>query len=134
MKRLWLVTIIFCLTAILAACSGQDGEKDMQSEQTPMLKVEFKLPDTAKIKEQIELKAIVTYGDEKVKDADDVTFEYWKKDEKDNSTKVASKNNKDGTYTANVSFDETGTYELYAHTTARDLHTMPKKSIDVADK
>lgn len=132
MKKIWLIiSIVISFTVLLAACGGQDKDKDADSEEIPMLKVAFQLPDAAKVKEDVPLKAIVTYGDEKVKDADDVTFEYWKKGHKDNSTKVSSKNNKDGTYTAKVAFDEAGTYELYAHTTARDLHTMPKKSIQI---
>lgn len=83
--------------------------------------------------ETVQLKATVTYGDEKVKGAEEMEFEYWEKGNEDNSTMVQSTNNEDGTYNAEVTFDHDGVYEIYAHTTARGMHTMPKKSITIGD-
>ncbi|MGE8207362.1 FixH family protein [Heyndrickxia sp. NPDC080065] len=126
MKKILLFLLII-LGVFLSACSNDKNE----SKEFKMLEVKFLVPKTAKIKELVELKAIVTYGDEKVKDANEVSFEYWEKGNRNKSTMVEAKNNKDGTYTANVSFDHAGAYEMYAHTTARDLHMMPKKSIEI---
>src|SRR5699024_4109960 len=111
-----------------------DGENNTsQSEELKMLEVDFVVPEEADVDETVELKAIVTYGDEKVDDADEMEFEYWMEGDRDNSTFVDGENNGDGTYTVDVTFDEGGTYDMYAHTTARALHTMPKKRLQSAN-
>ena len=115
--------------AILAAC----GDNSNDDEELKMLEVDFELPETAAIDEDVELKATVTYGDEKVTDADQMEFEYWPEEDRDDSTFIDGENNEDGTYTAEVSFEEDGVYEIYAHTTAEALHTMPKKSIEIGN-
>lgn len=129
-NKRWMIGLISVL-ALLSACG--DDEDANQSEELKMLDVDFELPEEADVDETVELKATVTYGDEKVDDADEMEFEYWMENDQDNSTFIDGENNGDGTYTAEVTFDEDGVYELYAHTTARTLHTMPKKSITVGD-
>lgn len=121
-NKIW--TLILLLL-VLSACSNND------SEELKMLQVDFQLPETANIDETVELKAIVTYGDEKVTDADQMEFEYWKVKDRDDSTFIDGESNGDGTYTAEISFDQEGDYELYAHTTAEELHTMSKKMIKI---
>jgi len=130
-NKIWLITLVFIVT-VFAACSNDSEEAD-ESEELKMLDVEFELPGTADVGEAVELKATVTYGDDDVTDAEQMEFEYWKDGDKDNSTFVDGENNEDGTYTAEVSFEEEGVYEIYAHTTAESLHTMPKKEIEVGD-
>ena len=130
-NKIWLITLVFIVT-VFAACSNDSEEAD-ESEELKMLDVEFELPETADVGEAVELKATVTYGDDDVTDAEQMEFEYWKDGDKDNSTFVDGENNEDGTYTAEVSFEEEGVYEIYAHTTAESLHTMPKKEIEVGD-
>ena len=88
-------------------------------------------PTLADVGETILLKAVVTYGDEKVDDADELNFEYWEEGNEDDSTTIASTNNGDGTYTAEITIERDGVFSIYAHTTARALHTMPKKSVIV---
>lgn len=117
---------------ILTACN-ESTDTDDASDELQELKVDFEVPESVDVDETVEMKAIVTYGDEKVKDADEVEFEFWEQGNKDDSTTIESKNNEDGTYTAEISFDHDGTFEVYAHTTARDLHTMPKETITVGD-
>lgn len=130
-NKIWLITLVFIVT-VFAACSNDSEEVD-ESEELKMLDVDFELPETADVGEAVELKATVTYGDDDVTDAEQMEFEYWKDGDKDNSTFVDGENNEDGTYTAEVSFEEEGVYEIYAHTTAESLHTMPKKEIEVGD-
>ncbi|MFD1363631.1 FixH family protein [Lentibacillus salinarum] len=137
-KRIWTILAVLAM-ALLAAC-GSGGENDdteqessNEEEEIKALEVDFEVPDTAEVGETVQLKATVTYGDEKVKDAEEMEFEYWEKGNEEDSTMVQSTNNEDGTYTAEVTFDHDGIYEMYAHTTARDMHTMPKKSITVGD-
>ncbi|WP_339226708.1 FixH family protein [Oceanobacillus sp. FSL K6-2867] len=134
MKKTYLLIISFLIAAALTAC-GNSGENEgsQESEELKSLDVEFEVPEKADAGETVELKAAVTYGDEKVKDADEVEFEYWEQGNEENSTKVKADNKGDGTYTAEITFDSDGIYEMYAHTTARDLHTMPKKSITIGE-
>ncbi|HLQ74221.1 MAG TPA: FixH family protein [Bacillota bacterium] len=129
-RKLMTVFLIVSLTA-LVACAEDEVEEDLD-ELVP-LEVDFNPVETADVDEVVELKAIVTYGDELVDDAEYVDFEYWLDDDKDNSITVESTNEGDGVYTAEVSFEDDGVYSVYAHTQAKDLHTMPKRLIAVGD-
>lgn len=120
------------LVGALAAC-GNNEEKTEADEEVKALNVDFQLPEHADVGEVVELKAIVTYGDELVKDANKVEFEYWVQGNEKETTTVKGKNNDDGTYTADVTFEADGVYEIYAHTTARLIHKMPKKSITIGE-
>lgn len=134
MKNKLMILMMTLIVALLAGCNNEtDNQDEQKTEEPKMLEVEFELPEKADVGETVELKAIVTYGDEKVKDADEVEFEYWEQGNKDDSTFIESINNEDGTYIAEVTFEADGVYEIYAHTTARDLHTMPKKAITIGE-
>ncbi|SER43798.1 YtkA-like [Gracilibacillus ureilyticus] len=130
MKKIWLLAILFLF---LAACSDNTNEEENteENEELASLEVNFDLPESAEAGETVSLKATVTYGDEPVADADEMEFEYWNVEDEENTTMIDSVNNNDGTYTAEVTFNEPGTYEIYAHTQAREMHNMPKKSITI---
>lgn len=130
MKRI-MIGFSLVLVILLAAC-GNDGVSD-ETDGLVTLDVEFNLPETADPGETVVFEAVVTYGDEFVEDADEVLFEYWMKGHEVDSEKVEGTHVGDGVYTAEVTFEEDGVYEAYAHTTARGLHTMPLKSITVGD-
>lgn len=132
MKRFSITITMIILTAILLVACDNGDEKD----ELLMLEVDFEPETTASVGDEVELVATVTYGDELVTDADEMEFEYWIGDgeedpEERDSITIDSTNNEDGTYSVEVTFDEPGEYWIYAHTTARDLHTMPKRSITV---
>ncbi|WP_010097390.1 FixH family protein [Ornithinibacillus scapharcae] len=135
MKKITYILLLslFLLVALAACGNEEDNEKSEKEEELKTLDVVFDVPEKAAVGESVELKATVTYGDEKVVDADEVEFEYWLQGNEDDSITVEANNNEDGTYTAEVSFDADGIYEMYAHTTARELHTMPKKSITIGE-
>lgn len=132
MRKCFLFMLAFIII-ILTACSENKGEEAENLDELKALEVEFEIPETAEVGETILLKAIVTYGDEKVENADEVKFEYWEGENEDDSTTIESTNNGDGTYTAEITFERGGVFSIYAHTTARDMHTMPKKSITVGN-
>lgn len=132
--KIFLPLVLILMIGLLAACdNGTENESTQETDELTMLEVEFQLPEKAEVDEVVELKAIVTDRDEKIEDADEVKFEYWIEGNDDDTTMVESTNNGDGSYTAEVSFESDGVYEIYAHTTARDMHTMPKKSITVGE-
>ncbi|GAB3797665.1 FixH family protein [Virgibacillus kimchii] len=118
MKGFFLFILALTLV-ILTACSGNEDEAVEELDELESLEVEFEVPETAEVGETILLKATVTYGDEKVDDADEVNFEYWEEGNEDESITIESTNNEDGTYTAEVTFENDGVYSMYAHTTAR---------------
>ncbi|WP_010647519.1 FixH family protein [Oceanobacillus massiliensis] len=134
-RKFWILLCITIAIFALAACGDKEASTDDDNveEELPALDVQFDVPETADLNETIELKATVTYDDEMVADADEVTFEVWEQDHEDDSTMIESENNGDGTYTAKTSFDKDGIYEMFAHTTARDQHTMPMKTVIAGD-
>lgn len=104
-----------------------------KEEELYFLEVDFDVPETAEVGETVTLKATVTYGNKPVKDARQMDFEVWERGKQDESIWLEGENQGDGTYTAEVTFEKDGIYEMYAHTTAHDLHTMPKKEIIVGE-
>lgn len=126
MKKFVFVMLVISLI-MLVACGGPSG----RPMELSMIEVDFQLPERAEVNEMVELKAIVTHGGEFVTDADHVYFEYWLRGKEGESKTIDAINRQDGTYTATVSFPQDGVYEIYAHTTARNMHVMPKKPITV---
>ena len=68
-----LVTLLF-----VSACSNETENEEVDAfQELTVLQVEFIVPEIAEAGEEITLEAMVTYGEEIVTDADEVTFEYW---------------------------------------------------------
>ncbi|GAB3057266.1 FixH family protein [Virgibacillus ainsalahensis] len=132
LKKQWLFLLILSFT-LLSACGNEEENTESNVEELKQLLVDFAVPEEAEVNETIELTATVTYGDENVDDADEVTFEIWETGNEDDSIMIEPENNGDGTYTAETTFDEDGVYEMYAHVTARTMHTMPLESITVGE-
>ena len=127
-KVILIVSLLMIL--VLAACGNNEANED-ELDELKMLEVDFEVPETAEVDEAVELNAHVTYGDEAVADVDEIDFEIWEMCDEDNSVHEIPKNNEDGSYTLEYTFDDDGVYEIYAHTTAHDMHTMPKKQITI---
>ena len=126
MKRV--LFILLAVTAILGAC----GKEEAQEEEIPeLLEVELSLtPDKSELNQAVTFDAMVSQGDKAVTDAEEVKFEIWRsKDE--HHEMIAAKHSKDGSYKIEKTFDQEGTYYVYAHVTARGMHSMPKKEFTV---
>lgn len=105
---------------LLAGCGKED-------EVPKLLNVDLNVePTKVEKNEPVSFQAKVTYGEEEVKDADDVSFEIWLANSEDHE-KVAATHKGNGVYELDKSFAEEGTYYVYAHVTARNMHNMPKK-------
>lgn len=125
-----LLVIASMLMLILAAC----GDKDNQVDEAPeIIDVQLHVNETADVNEKLVLKATVTQGDEKVKDADEVMFEVWEDGNKDDSEMIVATNNEDGSYEAEKAFEHDGVYIVQVHVTARNMHSMPKTTVVVGD-
>ncbi len=120
------------VVVVLSACGGDESSDP--ADELLALEVDFIVPEQVDVGETVELLAEVTYGEELETDAV-VRFEIWEQEdeERENSIMLEAENNGDGTYTAEHTFDQEGIYEMYAHTDANNLHTMPKKQIIVGD-
>ncbi|GEL78208.1 FixH family protein [Tenuibacillus multivorans] len=146
MKRFLFLLIIGALT-VLVACGDQSEsqpEENMEhdnhgnhEEETDdsliPLKVDVLVEDEVQLGE-VTLQARVTHDGEPVSEADEVNFEVWEVDHEDDSKTVEASYTEDGIYEATFTFEETGSYEMYAHVTAKAQHTMPKKAIEVVEE
>jgi hypothetical protein len=128
MKRYIKFVVLFFILFLGTSCDRT--EKSM--EEIPMLNVELKVnPEKANPNDMVTFQAKVTYGDEEVTDANKVSFEIWRANEK--HEKVIVKHDKDGIYQLEESFSTEGTYYVISHVTARDMHSMPRKQFTVGE-
>ncbi|MGM9987037.1 MAG: FixH family protein [Bacillaceae bacterium] len=122
------ISIVAVLFVLLAGCSQGESKK---LEEPKMLNVDVKFnPTSVKVNEEFTVQAIVTMGDEKVDDASEVMFELWKKGQEDHEMIEGVKVG-DGVYELKKKVNETGTYIVVSHVTARNLHNMPKVEFEV---
>ena len=123
--------IIIMLVVLVNLTSCASSEISINNTTPVFLDVELVVtPELAKPNELITFQAKVTYGDERVTDADKVTFDIWNaKDEK--REKIVVKHDREGIYQLKKSFATEGTYYIISHVTARDMHYMPKKQFTV---
>lgn len=136
MRKLSFLFSFILIIGVLAACGSDDNSDSGDSadieEELPTLDVDFKVPETAEAGESIKLEAHVTYDDEPEEDAE-VVFEIWEVGKEDDSEMKDGENAGDGNYTLDYTFEDEVVYEMYAHTDAEGMHTMPKKQITIGD-
>ena len=122
-QRLFVILYLFSFF-LLAACS-QPKEKVVETPQ--ILDVQLSVnPEQGSVNEEITFEAQVMYGDKEVTDPDEVIFEIWRAQD-DKHEKLEPTNIGNGVYTLKKSFSIEGTYYIYAHVTAENMHNMPKK-------
>lgn len=111
---------------VMTACLSQPEE-----EILPFLDVAVSIePGDIDVKTPVTFSAKVSYGEEKVTDADKVIFEIWRaNDETHEKIEVSHKEN--GVYSLDKTFEQEGTYYIIAHVTARSMHNMPKEEFVV---
>jgi len=133
MKKLFLT---LAMAAILAVgCGAEDDSVDtLSSGEIPVeVIVEVLTPEKLNVGEATTLEVKVTQGGEVVNDADSVDFEVWESGLRDEGTMIDGEFTEDGVYTAEYTFDHDGVYYMYAHTTARGMHVMPKQQFIVGN-
>lgn len=132
-RKLVVITGLVSLLFLFVACGNDDEQANDKQDELLALEVDFIVPETAEVGEDVQLEAIVTYGDDNVTDASQMDFEIWERGKEDESETIEADNHEDGTYTITYTFEQDGIYEMYAHTTAHQLHTMPKREITVGE-
>ena len=133
MKK-WMLSLV-AVPVLLFGCGEETVVDTIDSgENMPVaLDVEISSPATFNPGEEVTLSAYVSQGSEAVNDADEVKFEVWESGMRDMGMMIEGALQEDGTYVAQHNFDHDGVYYMFAHTTARGLHTMPKQEIIVGN-
>ncbi len=132
-KKLGLISIILVLVALAACGKEKSNEKAPDTDELLPLEVELTVQEAADVDEVVKMEALVTQGEEKIDDADEVEFEIWEEGKKEESIKVSSKNDKNGLYSAENTFEHDGVFTIQVHVTARNMHTMPMKVVTVGN-
>ena len=133
MKKLFLT---LAMTAVLAVgCGAEDDAVDtLGNGEVPVeVIVEVLTPEKLNAGEATTLEVKVTQGDEVVNDAESVDFEVWESGLREEGAMLDGELTEDGVYTAEYTFDHDGVYYMYAHTTARGMHVMPKQQFIVGN-
>lgn len=127
------IAALVMATMTLVGCSDKQAtEVNSQQEGTlEEVMVEFQTPTELAVNEEAVLSVKVTQGDEAVDDADSVEFEVWESGMRDASEMMDGQLTEDGVYEAKYTFNHDGVYYMFAHTTARGLHVMPKQELTV---
>ncbi|MHA6259732.1 FixH family protein [Sporosarcina sp. CAU 1771] len=128
-KRYMLFSLVFII-GVLAACGKEDEQVEEDLVLLPIT-VELTVPEAVDVNEVVKMETLVTQGEEKVDDASQVEFEIWEEGKKEESIMIDSVNEKDGVYTGETSFDHDGFFYIQVHVTARNMHTMPTKTVTV---
>jgi hypothetical protein len=114
------------LILFLAGCTSQKESQEELAFLDVKIATEEKLP----LNKEVEIACVVTYGNEKVTDADEVKFEIWKNGTEDHEM-IVGKHAGEGKYVIQKTFTKAGTYSIVAHVTARNMHNMPKVEVTV---
>ncbi|WP_078381696.1 FixH family protein [Sutcliffiella halmapala] len=133
-KYTFLISIIITIL-ILAACGNNSNKESTgNTDEVPtIIEVEVLLPESIEPNQEVKIEALVTQGGEKVADANEVTFEVWKQGQEADHEMIEGKNDGSGIYSFTKSFEEEGLYYVVAHTTAREMHVMPRVEVTVGN-
>ncbi|WP_054711440.1 FixH family protein [Bacillus sp. JCM 19041] len=132
MKTQVMTVIMLLGVTFLGACGNQDSNDDQQMV-AEIVNAQIQIPESVDTAGETLLSVQLAQGEEQVEDADEVVFEVWKDQERDNGTLEEATHQEDGVYEITHSFDEDGIYIVQTHVTARDMHVMPKQMIVVGD-
>jgi hypothetical protein len=132
-SKLLIILTLIAIAVIFAACSNKGNESHSGDEVPEMVDVQINIgSENLQPGKEAVIQAVVTQGEEKVEDADEVLFEVWR-DGQEEHEELEGQHEGDGVYSISQSFEKPGIYYVIAHVTARDMHTMPKKEFVVGD-
>ncbi|WP_018752847.1 FixH family protein [Paenibacillus sanguinis] len=133
MKRSgWLLAAFILTLTLLGGCARTESAA-MENFSLVPIQVQIQVtPDSVRVGETVTFTATVTHNEERINDADEVAFEFWREDDtEEEHSQITVTSAGDGTYVLEQSFDQPGTYKVISHVTARDQHSMPSKSFIV---
>jgi hypothetical protein len=118
---------------MVSACSANTEDQTNIEMSLEAIEADILIPEKLSTNESYTLQVAVTQGDETVEDANEVVFEVWKGNSREESELIEAEHEGDGVYQIEKTFPEHGVYYVQTHVTARDLHVMPTKPIVVGD-
>ncbi|MDS9473053.1 FixH family protein [Sporosarcina pasteurii] len=130
MKRIIAVLLFTLVLGTLVACTKKEELIEDVTELEPLL-VKLTVTNEVEVGETVHMSSLVTMGNQKIDDADEVVYEVWEEGKKSDSVMIDSTNEKEGVYTAETSFDHDGLFHIQVHVTAKGLHTMPVEQVTV---
>ncbi|CAD2070705.1 FixH family protein [Phocicoccus pinnipedialis] len=131
MKRILTLLMTTLIAVTMAACGNSEAEDHAMHENTDEvhpLEVELTVPTEVTAGEKVQFKAHV-FMDGEALEADSMMFEVKKGEE--SLAMIDGEYKDNGDYTIDYTFEETGTYEVIAHTDAMHQHTMPIEAVTV---
>ncbi|WP_454191721.1 FixH family protein [Paenibacillus sp. Marseille-Q7038] len=134
MRRLFVLLCYAMISLILLSGCQKEGSEFTEMKLLEPIKVELVVPEgeAVAVSDLVQLEAIVTQQDEYIDDADDVTFEISL--EGSIGLEVDTTYDGEGKYTAVYQFPVEGIYKVTSHVTARGMHSMPSKQVEVTKK
>lgn len=132
-KRNWFIGSLLAAVLMLSACGQADDNQTAIIDESTPIEVELLVPETAELDEVVVFESVVTQGDDLVEDASEVVYEVWLEGQKEQSEMIEADEQDGHVYRLSHTFDEAGRYHVQTHVTARGLHMMPTKQIDVGE-
>lgn len=133
MKRMYGLFLMAFVLVLMAACTQKEQSTNDTEEMPLPISVDLTVTEEVDVNGTVEMAAVVTQGDDKVEDANEVVFEVWEEGQKADGMMIEATNEKEGLYTAETSFDHDGLFHIQVHVTARGMHSMPVKEVTVGD-
>ncbi|KGX87524.1 FixH family protein [Pontibacillus litoralis] len=133
--KLFLFAILSMLILALTACGNEESNESEESLEPIEVEVSTD-PSKEELmpNEDFTIGATVTHKDEPVNDADEVRFEFWQEGQADDEHEMIDGTLlEDGMYTIDRNVEEAGTYYVIAHVTAREMHNMPKETLQIGN-
>lgn len=124
MKK-WILSLL-AVPALIVGCNEEVDTNEAGSDMPQLVEVTILTEDKQPVGEKVKLAAQVKQGGEFVEDAEEVKFEVWESGMREDSVMLDGVLTKEGTYEVDFTFDHDGVYYMFAHTTARGMHIMPK--------
>jgi hypothetical protein len=122
MKKLSIV--LFVLMIAIVGCSKGNDSSSKEVKGT------IEVPESIQANEQVKLKVLVTQGDKKVENADDVQFQVEKEGYINQEMTKAPHEGK-GVYSTDYTFKEDGEYMITAHVTVDGDMKMVTKKVEI---
>ena len=131
MKRFGMLLMSTAIIGALAGCGQDDVPTDAAIPEP--IEVDLTVPEQGNSNEPVTITTHVMQDGENVEDASEVEYEIWEEGKKEDSILVETSNDKEGIYSADTTFETDGMYHVQVHVTARDMHIMPEKTIQIGD-
>lgn len=132
MKK-WFYSLV-AVPFLLVGCGDDPEVETLETAEVPaIVDVHIQTAEQLNAGETIQLAARVTQDEEAVNDAKEVKFEVWESGLRDKGEMLDGELTEDGIYVADYTFDHDGVYYMFAHTTARGMHVMPKQELIVGN-